>query len=296
VAVSVPRLRPDLVVCYENAALHTFRAARRVGAVCVLDAASIHYQAARHWKAPQDPADPAFVEIAKQQEIDLADAILTCSRLAADTYRTNGVPQTKLHPTPLGTILPNVPRDKRSSDAAPRFVFVGSLIHRKGLSELLSAFEDLAHDRVPAELTLFGGAVERDLVAKARSLPNVVHAGFCSHDRLFAELATHDCLILPSLFDSFGMVVPEAMAVGVPAIVSERVGAKCIIEDHPEAGWIVPCDRAALKAQILTLVRHRELLDRASGAARQAAAAYTWENYRTRVVRTLEAVYEAHRH
>ena len=47
----VRKLRPDMVVCYENSALHTFKAARAIGAVCVLDAASVHYQAGRAWLA-----------------------------------------------------------------------------------------------------------------------------------------------------------------------------------------------------------------------------------------------------
>ena len=109
--------------------------------------------------------------------------------------------------------------------------------------------------------------------------------------QLFQEVAQYDCFVLPSRFDSFGMVVPEAMAVGVPALVTDRVGAKCIIEQHPDAGWIVPCDAAALKAQMRWLVEHRGELASASGAARLAAQDYTWPKYRKRVVSTLEGIY-----
>jgi glycosyltransferase involved in cell wall biosynthesis len=291
----VSTLKPDLVVCYENAALRTFAAARTISAVCVLDAASVHYNAQRSWRGDNRDTDPASVGLRKEREITAADAILTCSRLAAQTYREAGVQAAKLFTVALGTALPRVRRAEPRPAGPRRFVFVGSVVRHKGIEDLSRVFAEFAANQVPAQLTVIGPVVEHELESRLGILPNIVRLPFVTHPRLFEEVARQDCLILPSLFDSFGMVVPEAMAVGVPAIVSERVGAKCIIEDHPGAGWIVPCDRAALKAQILALVRHRELLDRASGAARQAAADYTWENYRKRVVRTLEAIYEAHR-
>jgi glycosyltransferase involved in cell wall biosynthesis len=295
VAPAVSSVKPDLVVCYENGALRTFRAARAVGALCVLDAASVHYKAQREWLADSREADPRSVEERKALEIAAADAILTCSPLAAQTYLEAGVPSTKVFSVPLGTVVPRIEASRPSRGTACRFLFVGSVTRHKGGESLLKVFRDLAADRVPAQLTLIGGVVEHGLEKQLGQLANVVRIPFLPQARLFEEIATHDCLALPSRFDSFGMVVPEAMAVGVPAIVSERVGAKCIIEDHPEAGWIVPCDTQALKEQMLALVENRSLLLRASRAAREAARAYSWEHYRARVVRTLEMVYESHR-
>lgn len=294
-AQRVRNLKPDLVVCYENSALHTFRAAQAVGAVCVLDAASIHYQAGRAWLADTVKANPAWVDVQKQQEIDLADAILTCSESAAETYRAAGVPAEKLFPVPLGTILPDFPLTDKGTDGPCRFVFVGSLRRLKGVDLLLDVFTELAHEGIPVELALLGDVAERDLADRVGKMRNVTHRPFMPQSRLFAEVARHDCLLLPSRFDSFGMVVPEAMAVGVPAIVSDRVGAKCIIEQHPEAGRIVPFDKDAIKAQILRVVASRESLGSAGRAAQQAAQDYSWESYRLRVVQTLEAIYSNHR-
>lgn len=295
VAQRVRNLKPDLVVCYENSALHTFRAAQAVGAVCVLDAASIHYQAGRAWLADTVKANPAWVDVQKQQEIDLADAILTCSESAAETYRAAGVPTEKLFPVPLGTILPNFPLTDKGTAGPCRFVFVGSLRRLKGVDVLLDVFTELAREGIPVELALLGDVAERDLADRAEKMRNVTHRPFMPQSRLFAEVARHDCLLLPSRFDSFGMVVPEAMAVGLPAIVSDRVGAKCIIEQHPEAGWIVPFEKNAIKVQILRVVANRESLGTAGRAARRAAQDYSWESYRLRVVQTLEAIYSNHR-
>lgn len=291
VAKRVHLLKPDLVVCYENAALQTFRAARAIGAVCVLDAASVHYATARAWGGADVRANPAWVDTQKQQEIELADAVLTCSQLAADTYLAAGVPAGNLFPLPLATEMPAGHQQSTPPGNRCRFVFAGTCRRLKGLDLLLNVFEDFNKEDVPATLTLIGGGGESDLLKRAATLPNVVCRPYMPQAQLFQEVARHDCFVLPSRFDSFGMVVPEAMAVGVPALVTDRVGSKCIIEQHPDAGWIVPCDKAALKAQMLWLIQNRGALATASRAARRAAQDYTWPRYRQRVVSTLEGIY-----
>ena len=291
VARGVRKLRPDMVVCYENSALNTFKAAHEVGAICVLDAASVHYLAARKWLKEVGQFNPAWIDVRKQEEIDLADAILTCSELAAGTYQDAGVPSTKLFPVPLGTHMPETALHDKAPGARCRFVFAGSLRSLKGVDVLLEIFEELEQEGIAVELVLIGGVAEKDLAKHAGRLPNVTHRPYMPQSELFAEMAHHDCLILPSRFDSFGMVVAEGMAVGLPAIVSDRVGAKCIIEQHPDSGWIVPCDKAALKVAILQVVRYPESLVTASRAARAAARDYSWESYRCRVAQTLEGIY-----
>jgi glycosyltransferase involved in cell wall biosynthesis len=291
VARWVHHLKPDMVICYENSALMTFRAAKAIGAVCVLDAASVHYATARSLGSSNMRASPLWIDTQKQSEIDLADAVLTCSRLAADTYLSANVAAWKVFPMPLGTDIPLGYQKAASPDNHCRFVFAGSFIARKGIDLLLDVFEDFINEDVPAKLTLIGGGGESYLIERAKRLSNVECLPFMSQVQLFQELAGHDCFVLPSRFDSFGMVVPEAMSVGVPALVTDRVGAKCIIDQHPDAGWIVPFDADALKGQLRWLVEHRVELARASGAARRAAQDYTWPKYRERVVSTLESIY-----
>jgi glycosyltransferase involved in cell wall biosynthesis len=295
VARRIRKLRPDMVVCYENSALHTFRAAHAVGAVCVLDAASVHYLSARQWLSEAGQINPAWVDAGKQQEIELADAILTCSEFAAESYFAAGIPANKVFPVPLGAVVSKIQLREKGIDGPCRFVFVGTLRCLKGVDILLDVFEELGREGLTAELELIGGTAELDLADRAEKMPNVSLRPFMPQVRLFSEVAQHDCLILPSRFDSFGMVVAEAMAVGVPAIVSDRVGAKCIIEQHPEAGWIVPCDKDSLKEMILQVANNRTALTSASQAALLAVRDYSWESYRHRVVATLEGVYAQHK-
>jgi glycosyltransferase involved in cell wall biosynthesis len=286
----VKKLKPDIVICYENSALHTFSAAKKVNAVCVLDAASIHYESGLRFGEAAVRQDPDWVKKRKRDEIVLADAILTCSALAAQTYVEAGVATDRVFPVPLGTFLPTNIRKTARRQNGLAAVFVGTPSFRKGVDLLLDAFEVFHRDQRPITLTIVGGNGDASLEARAKRLPNVIRKTFVAQPELFQEYADHDCLVLPSRFDSFGMVVAEAMAVGTPALVSDRVGAKSIIEEHPQAGWIVKCNTDALINQLLWLLEHKSILQAASSAAKNAAPNYSWESYRARAVATLHKI------
>ena len=71
---------------------------------------------------------------------------------------------------------------------------------------------------------------------------------------LAAELRRADCLVLPSRNDSYGMVVPEALASGLPVLVSDMVGAKDLVAEG-QNGWVVPAGDAGALAERMLVVR-----------------------------------------
>jgi glycosyltransferase involved in cell wall biosynthesis len=288
----ITELKPEIVICYENAALHSFRAAKKIGAVCILDAASIHYNAQTEALGLEADLDPVWIKRRKKEEIDLADVILTCSEWARETYIANRVAPSKLLTCQLGAELPSLnSRKLQDRSEGMRFIFVGSIRRLKGVDVLLAIFEEFHHEGVRASLTLVGGIGDRDLVKQIKAVPNSRLVAFLRKPELFEFITRHDCLVLPSRLDGFGMVVPEAMAMGLPAIVSENVGAKMIIERHPEAGWIVPFEKQALKNCMLDLINQPDRLATASDSARNAAKKFTWQAYRKRVVGIVEEIY-----
>lgn len=93
-----------------------------------------------------------------------------------------------------------------------------------------------------------------------------------------------DLLVLPSRNDSYGMVVAEALATGLPAVVSTMVGAKDLIEEGVN-GWVVPVeDVEALAARLLECSRQPALLSNLGTAARRSAESATWDGYSERLV------------
>src|SRR3954467_6585831 len=80
--------------------------------------------------------------------------------------------------------------------------------------------------------------------------------GPVSQDTLATAFRSGSVLVLPSLEEGFGLVVPQALSCGLPAVVSDRVGGKDLIQ-HRQNGSIFPCgDAAALAAELSWWARH----------------------------------------
>ncbi|MGO4331248.1 glycosyltransferase family 4 protein [Cupriavidus sp. 2TAF22] len=289
VASHVRAIRPDVVVAYENSAGKTFAAARRIGARCVLEAPSVHHRAAEQMLPTLDTAYLQQINANKDREIELADVIITCSAFAAQSYVDAGVPAGKLRPILLGASLPgDVVR--RRADGALRFVFAGGVTRRKAVDLLLQAFARLRRIHADAELVMVGGIDDAELGAAIAQTPGVTCLGSLPQGALFQVFADADCFVLPSRFDSFGMVVAEALACGTPALVTDRVGAKEIIEQFPGSGWVVPVGQEPLYERMLELANHRDLLAQARVHAAAAGSTFTWKRYRHTAAETVAAL------
>jgi glycosyltransferase involved in cell wall biosynthesis len=120
----------------------------------------------------------------------------------------------------------NIPAD------AVCFLFCGKLMPKKRIADLLAAFERLVrHADRAAHLLVVGDGEQRSCVqAQVAALlvegrPVVTWAGFLNQSEVPLAYAAADCLVLPSdATETWGLVVNEAMACGLPAIVSDRVG------------------------------------------------------------------------
>jgi len=283
VAQHISRLQPKVVVAYENSAYHTFRAAKAIGARCILDAPSLHHLAGT--RLIKVKSTPYLKEInrRKDEEIALADMILTCSPLAAEGYLDAGVSADKVRPMLLGATLPDDVGGWRIHAQPLHFIFAGALSHRKAIDIILSVFKRLCTESLPYKLSFVGGQGEPGWVQKIEETPCASYSPGVAQAALYHMLAQADCLLLPSRFDSFGMVVAEAMACGTPAIISTQTGAKAMIEQFPSSGWIVECDEDSLYQCIKARIQNREALFAARGYAFEASRHFTWKAYRGRV-------------
>lgn len=283
----------DMVVGYETACWHVFEVAKQKGAICILDAASVHWKAASEWLRSTPRSDPTWVTERKTEEINRSDAILTCSDFAARTYISAGVDRNRIYVSRLGAELNSmVKRSPVAATGAPcRFVFAGAASFVKGTDLLLEVFKRLRRDGVAATLTLVGGIVDDEIWQSLKKAPYIKHHPFVPQEQLFQIIQAHDCLVLPSRFDSFGMVVAEALSLGVPCIVSDRVGAKELIEAQPGSGWIVSFDEEQLLNLVVSLVENRRALIDASHRACSAADDLSWKSYREVSTKALSDIY-----
>lgn len=269
------------VVAYENAALETFRSAHRLGRVCILDAASVHH-ALQSKSAPGSNTKSMLAR--KDEELALADFTTTCSDLSLQSYRAAGVDADRIKAVRLGVDVETFTPSAAPPQGPIRFCAAGRIDRKKGMDLLASAAHRLKEDGLSFDLHIAGGISNNDaklrdsLRAVARLCDRVPHA----HMPAFYREA--DVFVMPSLFDSFGMVVTEALGCGLPVIVSENVGARDFISEGVN-GWIIPAgDADALAARMAWCVRNPEAVRSMRPAARAAAETRSWDVYGQEIV------------
>jgi glycosyltransferase involved in cell wall biosynthesis len=123
--------------------------------------------------------------------------------------------------------------------------FVGQLIERKGINELLEAFYEVQQSAPDAILLIAGtGPLEGKIRTQVESYnldeERVRMLGYLSQSELPELYAISDVFVLPSHYDAFGAVVLEAMASGLPVVVTEGVGAAKDLVVDGESGRVVP--------------------------------------------------------
>jgi len=143
-------------------------------------------------------------------------------------------------------------------------LFSGRLVREKGVFDLLDAYATLPEDvRLQVGVVFAGdGASKRELERRARKIrPGMVcFSGFLQREELAGFYALAEALILPTHSDPWGLVVNEAMACGLPAIVSEVAGCALDLVTDGWNGYVVAAhDVEALRTGIHRLATDSEL-------------------------------------
>jgi phosphatidyl-myo-inositol alpha-mannosyltransferase len=194
------------------------------------------------------------------------------------------------------TVIPNgvevarfasaTPDPGLSSDV-PTLLFVGRLEPRKGLEHLLAALTTLRRNGTEARLLVVGGGSGRD--APQTRLPEdirtaVTFLGRVDDHDLPRCYASADLFVAPSLGgESFGVVLVEAMAAGVPVVASSIPGYRSVATDGEDAVLVPPGDADALAAALAGLLDDPESRRRLSDGGRRTAAGYDWSVVAARV-------------
>jgi glycosyltransferase involved in cell wall biosynthesis len=178
-----------------------------------------------------------------------------------------------------------------------RVSFVGLIEPWKGIRYLIEGF-NRAHV-VDSELVLWGGTGARPIaryigeaIAKNRAITmNPVEVRRVGYGEVYGRSSV---LVHPSLSDGFGYTVAEAMASGIPVIVTETTGAAELVNDGVNGYVVRPRDSDGIADRVAHLARNPSLLRRMGRAARQAAAGLTLEKFRrTYAARLLELCTDA---
>ncbi len=198
-------------------------------------------------------------------------------------------------------IIPNgVPVEKYApAIGAPkvrgRILFVGRAERRKGLGVLLQAFT-LLRERVPHATLVIAGATRRQVLETDRNgtgLPvdfaGVEALGWVADEEKIAHLADAEIVCAPSLAaESFGIVLAEAMAAGVPVVASDLPGYRAVLRDGRAGRLTPPGDPVALAEALYDLLQDEEERRRLAAAGSAAAAELSWGRITDSIVEAYE--------
>jgi glycosyltransferase involved in cell wall biosynthesis len=254
---------------------------------------------------------PLWIRLLHKVLLSRFDAFLAIGKANKEFYLEYGVPREKVFT--CNYFVDNQRFGKGSGEASgvregirsawgikkedACFLFSGKLIPKKRIFDLLSAFEK-ARRRSEKVYLLVVGAGELMESAKQfaseRNLP-VAFAGFLNQTEIVKAYAAADCLVLPSDYgETWGLVVNEAMACGLPAIVSDRVGCGPDLIENGVTGRIFPFgDTKALAGIMLEMAADREQLACMGRKARKKVEAYSVENAVEGTLQAVHAVFEA---
>ena len=298
VASQLKRVRPDVVYAYEGGALQTFREAKRLGIKTIYEQPSSYW----YWnqKLVNDEAarNPEFSSLLgssrdseahlkwKDEEIALADYVFVPSEHVKSSL-AGVVPESKIQVINYGA--PDIGDRKHAPnnpDLPLKILYVGALQQRKGIGYLLEAIEKL---NAPIELIMVGRRISAhprvdEACKRWRWFESLPHA------EVLELMESADVLVHPSLSEGCALVVLEALASGLPVIVTPHSGSLEFVRDGQE-GFVVPtCDSGAIADKLRVLMNDRGLLARMSQCAQATARAKSWEAYRSTLADTVRSI------
>jgi glycosyltransferase involved in cell wall biosynthesis len=234
-------------------------------------------------------------EALKSAVLPRADAILTPGKDGTAFAARYGVRHNRIFRVPhviddrryqVGREMTSAARTRLRSELDVQgvtFIYVGRLMLGKGLMYLLEAFAKLQESHAGrAALVLVGDGPDEALIReRAKALSgNVVFTGFRGAEQLPQLYAAADVFVFPTLGDTFGLVVLEAMACGLPIISTSATGE---IRDRVQEGVngfiISPCSVEQLLDRMTVLVRdpeRRRRMGEASIAKVSGQTPYLW--------------------
>lgn len=256
------QLQPgDHIISSYGYANESFRWVRAHGGCTFLDGGNSHPEhfmsimAEEHhrWKCPIPPLPPHHYQraVAMMPHVDF---VLSPSSFVTRSFLDRGFGSEQIlrnvYPLDLSCFTPA--KEVRPADRPLTVISTGSLSLRKGTPYLLDAFRLVLRSEPNARLLLTSVIADsvKPLLEKASDLPIDWSPGL-PHPQLARRLRSADVFVLPSLEDGFARTVTEALACGLPAIVTPNTGAADLVVPGV-SGSITPIrDSAALAETIL---------------------------------------------
>jgi glycosyltransferase involved in cell wall biosynthesis len=281
------RLKIRGVYAYEDCAVRLFERAKELELQRIYDLPIAYWETAqrllRHeaerypqWEPTLGGTRDSEEKLArKTRELELAETVICPSAFVLESLPEKARLSKKCVVAPFGS-----PEANRSyathTHGQLRFLFAGALSQRKGLADLFSAMKLV--NCPGAELVVMGAPI-LPMQFYRNQFPGFIHEPPRSHEAVLQLMNSCDVLVLPSIVEGRALVQQEAMACGLPIIVTRNAGGEDLI-DEGETGFLVPAGAPeAIAEKIEWFLRNRGKLPGMREASRAKAAKLTWAAY-----------------
>jgi glycosyltransferase involved in cell wall biosynthesis len=296
VAQDHERLKVRAVYAYEDGAEHTFETARRLGLRRIYDLPIAYWETAQRllrneamrypaWEPTLGGTRDSEEKLArKARELELAEVVICPSAFVLDSLPETAKLSKKCVVAPFGSPAV-VENTSYATHAHPlRFLFAGALTQRKGLSDLFAAMKLVGSRN--AELVVMGSLV-LPMSFYRNEFANFIYEPPRSHAAVLELMRSCDVLVLPSIVEGRALVQQEALACGLPLIVTRNAGGEDLIVEG-KTGFLVPAGApAAIAEKIEWFLENRDQLPAMSAAARAKAAELTWPAYGEKILHAI---------
>jgi glycosyltransferase involved in cell wall biosynthesis len=233
---------------------------------------------------PIDRDELAWLHARRLRDVEQADLILVPSDHIASVLARHGTPRDSIRVVPYAADTRRfAPKPDKIHSVACTFLFAGGITQRKGIRYLLEAWRLV---RRPGWRLQLLGPLPSDPRPLAPYRDEVEWLGRVGHAEVPARMAEADVFVFPSLFEGSAVVTYEALACGLPCVVTAEAGS--VVRDGRD-GLIVPAgDVASLAAAMERLGDDPGLRAACSASARARAEAFDWPRYHAAVVAATE--------
>jgi glycosyltransferase involved in cell wall biosynthesis/predicted metal-dependent phosphoesterase TrpH len=225
-----------------------------------------------------DPAIEAATRMALSLFYRQCELVLSPSPASDRSLAALGVDPERIARWARGVDMGLYDPAKRDPDAFPgevKVLYAGRLTTEKGVDLLADAFL-LARDRDPRLHLLLAGGGPEEPALRERLGAHATFLGWLDRDRLATAYASSDLFLFASRTDTYGQVIAEAQASGLPVVAVAEGGPRSLIEDR-RTGWLCPPEPGALAAAVAQLAASPFLRERLSRQAQAAIRGRTWE-------------------
>ena len=296
VAERLHHLQCGVVHAYEDAAARSFSRAKELGIHRSYELPIAHWATSRRLLAeeaerfPQwEPTlestrEPEEKLARKEEELALADCITCPSEFVLQSIPAEIRKKTPCLVAPFGsprrTNGEGMERIARKKGKL-KLLFVGSMSQRKGLADLFEAMKLINSSHVSLSIL---GRPSLPMSFYREIFPRFEYLSPRSNLEVQQVMKEHDVLALPSIIEGRALVQQEALANGLPLIITPNTGGEDLIEDE-KTGFVVPIrSPEKIAAKIEWYAKDQKSLPEISRHCREKAKSYTWRSYADSII------------